>query len=104
MVALASGTRGPIVELGAGGGALTRELVRLGRPLTAVELDPGRAAALRREFGGAAVVVEADLLRWPLPREPPPPNVSSSIRRIPSMTGPSSSMSSRQRMSNTQRT
>lgn len=70
MTALASATRGPIVELGAGGGALTRELARLGRQLTAVELDPRRAAALRRELGGAADVVQADVLRWPLPREP----------------------------------
>lgn len=70
ITALASATRGPIVELGAGGGALTRELARLGRPLTAVELDARRAAALRRELGGAAAVVQADVLRWPLPREP----------------------------------
>lgn len=70
MTSLAAATRGPIVELGAGGGALTRELARLGRPLTAVELDPHRAAALRRELGGAADVVHADALRWPLPREP----------------------------------
>jgi 23S rRNA (adenine-N6)-dimethyltransferase len=70
MTELAAATRGPIVELGAGGGALTRQLARLGRPLTAVELDPRRAAALRRELGAAAVVVQADVLRWPLPREP----------------------------------
>jgi 23S rRNA (adenine-N6)-dimethyltransferase len=70
ITALASATRGPIVELGAGGGALTRELARLGRPLTAVELDARRAEALRRELGGAAAVVQADVLRWPLPREP----------------------------------
>lgn len=70
ITALAAATRGPIVELGAGGGALTRELARLGRPLTAVELDPRRAAALRRELGAAAEVVQADVLRWPLPREP----------------------------------
>jgi 23S rRNA (adenine-N6)-dimethyltransferase len=70
MTALAAATRGPIVELGAGGGALTRELARIGRPLTAVELDARRVAALRRELGGAAAVVQADVLRWPLPREP----------------------------------
>lgn len=70
MTALVGATRGPIVELGAGGGALTRELARLGRPLTAVELDPRRVSALRRELGGAAAVVQADVLRWPLPRRP----------------------------------
>ncbi|MUN07564.1 23S ribosomal RNA methyltransferase Erm [Agromyces luteolus] len=70
MTALVATTPGPIVELGAGGGALTRALARLDRPLTAVELDPRRAAALRRELGGTATVVQADVLRWPLPREP----------------------------------
>ncbi|BDZ55107.1 hypothetical protein GCM10025870_21800 [Agromyces marinus] len=70
MTALAATTSGQIVELGAGGGALTRELAHLGRPLTAVEVDPRRAAALRRELGTAATVVQADVLRWPLPREP----------------------------------
>jgi 23S rRNA (adenine-N6)-dimethyltransferase len=67
---LADTTCGPIVEFGAGGGVLTRELARLGRPLTAVELDARRAAALRRELGGVAAVVQADMLSWPLPREP----------------------------------
>ncbi|MFK4731189.1 23S ribosomal RNA methyltransferase Erm [Agromyces mediolanus] len=60
----------PIVELGPGGGALTRPLAELGRPLTAVELDPARADRLRRELGARAEVVHADLLRWPLPRHP----------------------------------
>lgn len=33
-------TEGPIVEIGAGDGALTCALQRLGRPLTAIEVDP----------------------------------------------------------------
>ena len=70
MTALAGATDGPIVEFGAGSGALTRELARLGRPLTAVELDGARADRLRRELHGAATIVRADALHWPLPREP----------------------------------
>lgn len=60
----------PIVELGAGSGALTRPLARLGRPLTAIELDPRRVARLRDELGAAVDLVHADALRWPLPRHP----------------------------------
>ena len=57
---------GPVVELGAGDGALTRELaVRPGR-VTAVELDPGRVASLRRAFGRRVRVVHADMLRFRL--------------------------------------
>lgn len=70
MTALAAATDDPIIEIGAGSGALTHELARLGRPLTAVELDGSRAERLRRELHGAATVVRADALRWPLPREP----------------------------------
>ncbi|MDI2031258.1 23S ribosomal RNA methyltransferase Erm [Saccharopolyspora sp. TS4A08] len=40
----------PVVELGAGRGALTRELVELGRPVIAVELDPRWADRLAAEF------------------------------------------------------
>lgn len=70
LVGLAAATRGPIIELGAGGGALTEPLARLGRPLTALELDPGRAASLRRRFGGRVVVEQADVLRWRYPSSP----------------------------------
>ena len=52
-VALTAATRGPIVELGAGSGAITRQLASLGRPLTALEIDGRRADSLRREFGDA---------------------------------------------------
>ncbi|MFF2388261.1 23S ribosomal RNA methyltransferase Erm [Agromyces sp. NPDC058104] len=69
-VALAAATSGPIVELGAGGGALTAPLARLGRPLTALELDPGRAEALRRRFGPRVAVEQADVLRWRYPAAP----------------------------------
>ncbi len=76
IVALVAATSGPIIELGAGGGALTRPLAQLGRPLTALELDPRRADALRRELGpdgdhGRRVtVVQADALVWRYPSSP----------------------------------
>lgn len=61
-------TDGPIVELGAGDGALTVPLVSTGRPVTAIELDPRRAAALRART--TATVVQGDYLRFPLPAHP----------------------------------
>lgn len=45
---LVAETAGPILELGAGDGALTRALAHLGRPLTAVEIDEHRVRQLRR--------------------------------------------------------
>ncbi|GAA2970356.1 23S rRNA (adenine-N6)-dimethyltransferase [Actinokineospora diospyrosa] len=60
-------TDGPIVEIGAGDGALTLPLQHLDRPLTAVEIDPRMAERLRRRT--TADVVTADFLRYPpLPR------------------------------------
>jgi 23S rRNA (adenine-N6)-dimethyltransferase len=58
----------PIVELGAGGGALTAELRRLGRELIAVEADPRWVDRLRQRFGGDVRVVHADMLRFAFPR------------------------------------
>ena len=71
-VALTAGTRGPIVELGAGSGAITRGLAALGRPLTALEIDRLRADALRREFAHApdVTIVETDALAWRYPAAP----------------------------------
>ncbi|WP_300017329.1 23S ribosomal RNA methyltransferase Erm [Pseudonocardia sp.] len=54
----------PVLELGAGDGALTRRLADDGRAVTAVELDPGRAAALRRTLGGRVRVEQADMLAF----------------------------------------
>jgi 23S rRNA (adenine-N6)-dimethyltransferase len=67
IVGVVAATPGPIIELGAGSGALTRELAGLGRPLTALEIDPRRARALRREFGGHTTIVQADALAWRYP-------------------------------------
>ncbi|MFB6610799.1 23S ribosomal RNA methyltransferase Erm [Agromyces sp. NPDC056379] len=71
-VALTAATRGPIVELGAGSGAITRELAALGRPLTALEIDRRQADSLRREFAHDAdvTIVEADALAWRYPTAP----------------------------------
>ncbi|MBS2549953.1 23S ribosomal RNA methyltransferase Erm [Catenulispora sp. NL8] len=75
-------TQGPIIELGAGDGALTAPLARLGRPVTALELDPRRVRRLQTRFGdavgagaGAGVgvdvdVVRADVLRHRFPATP----------------------------------
>jgi 23S rRNA (adenine-N6)-dimethyltransferase len=42
-----------VLDIGAGQGALTRPLVQAGARVIAVELHPGRAEALRRQFGTA---------------------------------------------------
>jgi 23S rRNA (adenine-N6)-dimethyltransferase len=57
---------GPVLELGAGDGALTRRLAARPGPVTAVELDPGRVASLRRALGSRVRVVHADMLRFRL--------------------------------------
>jgi 23S rRNA (adenine-N6)-dimethyltransferase len=61
---------GPVVELGAGDGALTRRLAARDGDVTAVELDPGRAAGLRRALGRRVRVVQADMLRFRLDGAP----------------------------------
>ncbi|GAA1846508.1 23S ribosomal RNA methyltransferase Erm [Asanoa iriomotensis] len=53
---------GPILEIGPGDGALTRPLSRLGRPLTAVEVDPRRAKRLAEEMPGHVTVLNEDIL------------------------------------------
>jgi len=52
----------PVLELGAGDGAVTAALVTAGRAVTAVEIDPRAAARLRRRFPASVEVVTADLL------------------------------------------
>lgn len=56
----------PVLELGAGDGAVTRALLALDRPLTAVEIDAASVRRLRRRFGGRVTVHHADLLRFQL--------------------------------------
>jgi 23S rRNA (adenine-N6)-dimethyltransferase len=54
----------PVLELGAGNGALTEALVAIGSDVTALELDPRRVGRLRRRFAGRAEIVEADMLTF----------------------------------------
>lgn len=63
-------TQGPIIELGAGDGALTGPLARLKRPLTALEIDPRRVRRLETRFGDSVDVVRADVLRYRFPAAP----------------------------------
>ncbi|HRE01380.1 MAG TPA: rRNA adenine N-6-methyltransferase family protein, partial [Ilumatobacteraceae bacterium] len=58
-------TVGPILEIGAGDGALTRAIVQLGRPVTAIDIDEHRVERLRRSTP-AATTVHGDALRYPL--------------------------------------
>jgi 23S rRNA (adenine-N6)-dimethyltransferase len=59
-----------VLDLGAGGGAITARLAQAGARVIAVERDPRLAARLRRRFDGEprVRVVEADLRRVKLPR------------------------------------
>jgi 23S rRNA (adenine-N6)-dimethyltransferase len=61
-----------VVELGAGGGMLTRQLARASRRVVAVEYDPYWAMHLRERFSDDdnVRVVEGDALTVSLPEEP----------------------------------
>ncbi|WP_114558690.1 23S ribosomal RNA methyltransferase Erm [Desertihabitans aurantiacus] len=61
-------TDGPVLEIGAGDGALTRAVAGLRRDLTALEIDEHRAQRLTRELHGVRVL-RADALRHPLEAE-----------------------------------
>lgn len=65
-----AGSSLPVIELGAGSGAVTAELARRGLAVTAVELDPRWAGTLRRRFGTSIRVVQTDMLRFRFPDEP----------------------------------
>ncbi|WP_214102900.1 23S ribosomal RNA methyltransferase Erm [Acrocarpospora catenulata] len=68
--ALVARTAGPIVEIGAGDGALTLPLSRQGRELTAIEIDPKRASRLSGRAPGNVTVLRTDILRYRYPRQP----------------------------------
>ena len=76
-----------VIDIGAGTGAITRPLLAAGATVVAVELHPGRAAALRQQFSGRVTVVQADAADLRLPRRPfkvvanPPFAVSTAIMR-----------------------
>ena len=61
-----------VVELGAGGGAITRQLAGASRRVVAVEYDPYWAARLEERFSGDddVRVVRGDALTVGLPKEP----------------------------------
>ncbi|HEY3942880.1 MAG TPA: rRNA adenine N-6-methyltransferase family protein [Acidimicrobiales bacterium] len=60
-----------VLDLGAGTGALTEELVRVGARVIAVELHPARYHELRRQLQGKnAIAVRADIRELRLPRRP----------------------------------
>lgn len=61
---LVAETSGPILEIGAGGGSLTRALAALGRPLAAIEIDEHRVKALRDSVPEIRIE-QADVLRHP---------------------------------------
>ncbi|MGP9538591.1 23S ribosomal RNA methyltransferase Erm [Brachybacterium sp. AOP43-C2-M15] len=68
IVDLAARRPGPLVEWGAGDGALTLPLAALGRPLEAVEIDPRAASELSRRVGPRVTVRRGDILH----HAPPP--------------------------------
>lgn len=70
IIGLVSQTRGPIIEIGPGRGALTRDLHDLQRPLTAVEVDAKQVRSLRSQLNRDVRVVNDDFLRWRLPDHP----------------------------------
>jgi 23S rRNA (adenine-N6)-dimethyltransferase len=59
-----------VVEVGAGGGILTAELIGRGAHVIAVEIDPAWAERLRTRFADAVVVHEGDVLGRGWPGEP----------------------------------
>jgi len=61
-----------VVEIGAGDGIITAELARRAGYVVAFEVDPVLVRRLRQRFGpgSAALVVEGDAFRQPLPRLP----------------------------------
>ena len=77
IVTLAAQTDGLIVEWGAGDGALTLPLSRLGRPVHAIDLDPRRVARLQRRVGPHVCISEGDILRHA------PPAGSTVVSNIP---------------------
>jgi 23S rRNA (adenine-N6)-dimethyltransferase len=84
-----------VLDIGAGTGAITAELVRAGAKVIAVELHSRRAAALRERFADSPVrVVRADAADLWLPRRPfkvvanPPFGITSALLRR--VTHPSS--------------
>ncbi|WP_114855132.1 23S ribosomal RNA methyltransferase Erm [Brachybacterium sp. YJGR34] len=81
VVALVARTDGPVVEWGAGDGALTLPLAALGRPLEAVEIDERAVRRLTRRLpgrtGARVTVTHGDLLAHV------PPSESTLVANLP---------------------
>jgi 23S rRNA (adenine-N6)-dimethyltransferase len=84
-----------VVDVGAGAGVITAQLVRAGASVVAVELHPRRLAILRDRFAGLPVtVVRSDAMNLRLPRRSfkvvanPPFGVTTALLRR--LTAPSS--------------
>lgn len=65
VMALVRATHGPILELGAGDGALTRHLAAMGRSVTAIDIDEHLVRRLHAALPDVEVV-HADALRHPV--------------------------------------
>lgn len=63
-------TSGPIVEIGAGDGALTRPMSTMGRDVLAIEIDSEYARRLGAANLPGVTVIAADALRTRYPRSP----------------------------------
>jgi 23S rRNA (adenine-N6)-dimethyltransferase len=86
-----------VLDVGAGRGAITKELVRVGAHVVAIELHEQRIAFLREQFDGQPVtVVRADATDLRLPRRPfkvvanPPFGATTALLRR--LTSPSSQL------------
>lgn len=69
VIALIDDTDGPIIEIGPGGGALTEPLIRLGRPVTGVEIDSRQVQRLSKKIPEVTLVT-GDFLSYLLPSQP----------------------------------
>ncbi len=59
-----------ILEIGPGEGVLTGDLIALGRPVVALEIDPGLAAKLQQRFGDGLQIRNEDAVDAELPDRP----------------------------------
>lgn len=74
-----------ILDLGAGQGIITRELIKRNYQVEAIELDTELYQQLQEEFGAKAKVIQQDILKLKYPTEPfyvisnPPFNIFSEL-------------------------
>ncbi|MEX0596980.1 MAG: rRNA adenine N-6-methyltransferase family protein, partial [Candidatus Paceibacterota bacterium] len=74
-----------VLDLGAGQGIITRELIQRNYKVEAIELDTELYQQLQTEFGAKAKVIQQDILKFKYPAEPfyiisnPPFNIFSEL-------------------------